>query len=105
MVVPDIRLLVGCGGGYSFPSSHAVNNFGVATLLALYYRRAAPWVFGWAVLVALSRPAVGVHYPSDAAAGAAVGLALGYLLVLSWTSVQVRFLPRWGIQPGKKEPT
>src|SRR5512135_2571135 len=38
-IVQNIHLLVSCGPGKSFPSSHAVNNFAVATLFTFYYRR------------------------------------------------------------------
>ena len=62
-VVENVHLLVGCGGGKSFPSSHAVNNFAVATLFAFFYKRARVWLFLWAFLVAFSRVAVGVHFP------------------------------------------
>lgn len=92
-VVQGVHLLVDCGGGKSFPSSHAVNNFAVATLFAFYYRRWKWWLYGWAALVALSRPAVGVHYPSDILAGAVIGAALALLLVFLWTSIQRRYFP------------
>jgi undecaprenyl-diphosphatase len=98
-VVPGLHLIVGCGGGMSFPSSHAVNNFSVATLLGSYYRRGRPWLFGWASLVALSRPALGVHYPSDILAGAIVGILLGLGVVAAWTWLQKRYLPRCSLVP------
>ncbi len=70
----DVRLLVPCGSGFSFPSSHAVNNFAAATLFSYYYRRWM-WAFvTYASLVSLSRPYVGVHYPLDVVAGVFVGL-------------------------------
>jgi len=94
-VVPEVHLLVGCGGGMSFPSSHAVNNFAAATLLGWYYRRGWPWFFGWATIVALSRPAVGVHYPSDILAGAILGILIGLVTIWLWTKVQRRYFPRW----------
>ena len=68
-VLQGIHLLVNCGSGKSFPSSHAVNNFAMATLFAYYYRRWTWAFFAWAALVALSRVGVGVHYPSDIAGG------------------------------------
>ena len=36
--VMDVHLLVGCGAGYSFPSSHAANIFGQALFFGLLYR-------------------------------------------------------------------
>jgi undecaprenyl-diphosphatase len=43
---------------------------------------------GWAlwpftVLVAVSRVALGLHYPSDVAAGAIIGAGIGWLVLLS----------------------
>ncbi len=92
-VIQGIRLLVDCGPGTSFPSSHAVNNFAVATLFSYYYRASLPYVAGWAGLVALSRPAVGVHYPSDILGGAIIGIAVAAFLLWSWRTIERRFLP------------
>jgi undecaprenyl-diphosphatase len=68
-----VRLLVGCGGGKSFPSSHAVNNFAAAVLVSRFFPKAAPYLFATASLIALSRVYVGVHYPIDIFTGAALG--------------------------------
>ena len=93
-VLEHVHLLVNCGTGKSFPSSHAVNNFAVATLFSLYYRRWM-WAFAaWASLVALSRPAVGVHYPSDILAGALFGVLLALLLIASWRVLEKKLLPQ-----------
>lgn len=85
-----IRLLVGCGSSYSFPSAHATNIFAAMVLLTERYRRYAPAFLFVAVLVAYSRVYVGVHYPSDIVAGAilgtliALGLACGFRLVMQY---------------------
>ena len=92
-VVTGIRLLVDCGPGKSFPSSHAVNNFALATLFTRYYPKGAPYFFLWASLVALSRVAVGVHFPSDALGGAAIGTALALLLLAGWRNLERRIWP------------
>jgi undecaprenyl-diphosphatase len=83
-----VRLLVDCGGGYSFPSSHAVNNFAGATILSHYYRKYAWGWFSLASLVALSRPYIGVHYPSDIAGGALIGWACAFCLIAGWEFVE-----------------
>jgi undecaprenyl-diphosphatase len=87
-IVESVRLLVDCGPGKSFPSSHAVNNFAVATVFAWSYPAGRWWFFGWAALVALSRPAVGVHYPSDIVGGALIGSAVALLWIQAWLWIE-----------------
>ncbi|MGB5873017.1 MAG: phosphatase PAP2 family protein [Bacteroidota bacterium] len=99
-VVEGIRLLVDCGPGKSFPSSHAVNNFAVGTLFSFYYRKWI-WAFmAWASLVALSRPAVGVHYPSDIVGGAIVGALVAMGIIQAWLFVEGRLKKR-GVKPAR----
>ncbi|MBL1277201.1 MAG: phosphatase PAP2 family protein [Ectothiorhodospiraceae bacterium] len=63
------------------PSNHALNFFIFATFSAYVLRwRSWCWSFGiLAALVALSRVYLGVHYPSQILAGAALGTGLGLL--------------------------
>jgi len=83
-VLNDVHLLVGCGSGYSFPSSHAVNNFAVATVLSYFYRKWL-WAFmTFAGVVAFSRVSVGVHYPFDILAGAVLGVVIGVLVLFGY---------------------
>ncbi len=57
-------------GGHSFPSGHAAGSFAFAAFVALRAPRWAAPAIAWAALVAWSRCVLGVHYPSDVAAGA-----------------------------------
>ncbi|KAB2926388.1 MAG: phosphatase PAP2 family protein [Bacteroidetes bacterium] len=75
-----VRMLVDCGSGLSFPSSHAVNNFTGAAIISFFYRRQTPYWMAFASLMALSRPYVGVHYPSDILGGAVTGAVIGLSL-------------------------
>lgn len=75
--IMEVYLLVGCGSGFSFPSSHAANLFGQAFFFYGIAPRSAKFLVPLAVLVALSRVFVGVHYPGDILAGAILGTAVG----------------------------
>lgn len=79
-----VRLLVGCGSGLSFPSSHAVNSFTVATLISRFYKKYSAYLFLFAFLVSFSRIYVGVHYPADVIAGMIIGVVIGFVVVYLW---------------------
>ena len=81
-VLPDVRTLIGCSGTYSFPSSHAVNNFAAATFFAVLFPKYKWMLFISAFLVAISRPYLGLHYPSDTFFGALIGIVLGYIFAI-----------------------
>lgn len=102
-VVQTVHLLVHCGGGKSFPSSHAVNNFAVATLLTFFYRKWGWALFGWASLVSLSRVAVGVHYPSDILGGALIGTAVAALVLWLWALAGRTIAPWLRLSPAAAE--
>ncbi|MEO9049698.1 MAG: phosphatase PAP2 family protein [Candidatus Dormiibacterota bacterium] len=64
---------------HSFPSGHSASSFAAATALSIYYPKASPLAFTVATGVAGSRVHLGVHFPSDVAVGAAVGIGIGTL--------------------------
>lgn len=84
----NVHLLVSCGSGLSFPSSHAVNNFAGALILAFFFPRAKWWFFGVASIVAFSRVYVGVHYPSDVLGGAVIGLFCAGSVLLAFIMLE-----------------
>lgn len=64
--------------GRSFPSAHSSTSFAGARVLADALPAGA--VYPVAVAMALTRPYLGVHYPSDIVAGAILGHATAELL-------------------------
>lgn len=60
----------------SFPSAHATTSFAAAGVYRRAAPPAAPLLYGAAGLFALTRPYLGVHYPSDVLAGVALGTAV-----------------------------
>ncbi|NOS35486.1 MAG: phosphatase PAP2 family protein [Deltaproteobacteria bacterium] len=89
VALDHVHLLVGCGGSFSFPSSHATNIFAAMVWLSLHYRKALPLFLIIALLVSYSRIYVGVHYPLDVIGGACLGTSIAFLFIV----VEVRLLP------------
>ena len=71
--LPGFRSLVVAGDQFSFPSGHTSAAFLLATTLCLVYGPALAITYLWAILVALSRVVLGVHFPGDTLAGAFMG--------------------------------
>ncbi|MGZ4920545.1 MAG: phosphatase PAP2 family protein, partial [Halobacteriota archaeon] len=64
----------------AFPSGHTSNAFAFATTLSYYHRKAAPFLFAWALLIAFSRVFLGFHYVTDLLGGAAVGIVVSLII-------------------------
>ena len=79
----EIISRVACGSGFSFPSTHATNHFGIAIfLVTTFYSRwkwIAPLALLWAFSIAFAQVYVGVHFPIDVFSGAILGCIIGYL--------------------------
>ena len=90
-VVPDLRVLAGCGNSKSFPSSHAANTMAAALFFGFRYRKMLPWLLGLSILVSYSRVYIGIHYPSDLAGGWLIGALCAAVVLLIHHRVQRRW--------------
>jgi membrane-associated phospholipid phosphatase len=76
-VLEELPALAPTISGHSYPSGHAAMSFAAARTLSKALP--APPLYAAAVAMALSRPYLGVHYPTDVLAGAGLGDAIGRL--------------------------
>ena len=76
---PSVQLLIATPTDYSFPSGHTLSSTIAATILTKTDRRFGYVAIPLAVLIALSRLYLYVHFPSDVFAAALLGLLIGEL--------------------------
>jgi membrane-associated phospholipid phosphatase len=81
-VLEGLPPLGGAPSSLSFPSAHATSSFAVATAMTRVEPLGA-LAFLLAAALALGRPYLGMHYPSDVLAGVVLGVALGLIVPLS----------------------
>ena len=82
-VLEGLPPLGGAPSSLSFPSAHATSSFAVATAMCRV-DPATSAAFLVALALALGRPYLGMHYPSDVLAGALLGIALGLIVPLTF---------------------
>lgn len=61
---------------FSFPSGHTLHAVAFSLVAAAYYPELAPLLAAISLAVAASRVVLGLHYPSDVLAGAALGASV-----------------------------
>lgn len=71
-------------GGSSFPSAHSASAFSLAFAWLITKRKGRWLVLTYAILIALSRLYLGVHYPSDVLAGAALAALCCWAVYCFW---------------------
>jgi undecaprenyl-diphosphatase len=67
---------------FSFPSGHTLHAVSFSVVAIAGFPALAPLLLPFAALVALSRPVLGLHYPSDVLAGALIGCLVGNFALL-----------------------
>ncbi len=77
---------------YSFPSGHTMNAVNFTVLFCFFFPAFAWLVVPFAVLVALSRVILGMHYPTDVLVGASLGMLLSYSSLIIWPAGMFAFL-------------
>lgn len=79
-----VRVLVSCGGGYSFTSNHAANHVALAFFLSLSVFRKRKWLSAgfmfWAFSIGYGQIYVGVHYPLDVIGGSFLGILCAFMV-------------------------
>lgn len=85
-VLDGLPPLGGAPSSLSFPSAHATASFAAATAMSRFAPEFRGALFGAAALMAVTRPYLGMHYPSDVVAGAALGTVLGAVIPLPATA-------------------
>ena len=64
----------------SFPSNHAANIFFIYFMLSTIYHKQSKYFLLLALIVAISRVYIGVHYPIDIIIGSGIGLFVGFII-------------------------
>lgn len=66
---------------FSFPSGHTLHAFSMALIVSHEFGEFAPTLAVLAAMISASRPILGLHYPSDVLAGAAIGTSIATIVL------------------------
>jgi undecaprenyl-diphosphatase len=78
-VVPHCWATIPPPDRYSFPSGHTITAFAVALSIGHYYPVLLLGLVATAVVIAVSRILLGMHFLTDVVAGSIIGIALGHM--------------------------
>ena len=79
MLLPVIQLEDTSGPG--FPSGHSVTSFALATVISRRLPSYRFYGYGLAIIVAVGRVYLGVHFPFDVVVGSILGWCSGFFIV------------------------
>jgi membrane-associated phospholipid phosphatase len=105
-VITDHPALARAPSKLSFPSAHATSSFAAAAALGRVEPRAKAPLHGLATAIAVGRPYLGMHYPSDVLAGAILGAVIGRVvpgLDQPAAHPEPRFDADVNVEPGRSE--
>jgi len=80
-VLGGVRLGIAPLDAFSFPSGHTLHAVAFTVVAVSHFPALASVLVPFTLLVALSRVVLGLHYPSDVLAGAAIGALVAQLVL------------------------
>jgi undecaprenyl-diphosphatase len=95
IVQDHTNMLINCGSGFSFTSSHATNHFALAFFLILTlgrrFRNLKLPLAVWAASIAFGQVYVGAHFPLDVIGGGLLGILIAWVVAKAY--FQFKSLP------------
>ena len=79
---PEVQLLITTPSDLSFPSGHTTSSFACSTVMMLYNPILGIIGYIYAILTAISRLYLFVHYLSDVVTGVILGITIGIITYL-----------------------
>jgi len=76
---------------FSFVSSHASNSISAALIFGYFYKKLIPFLIITVLLIGISRPYLGVHYPSDILGGWITGTLGGSVMILLFRKMKSKY--------------
>lgn len=77
--------------GSSFPSGHAFSSFCSATVIFIFFKKPGIIAYAIALLIALSRIYLCVHYPTDVIAGSILGVVFAIITYYIFRLIEKKY--------------